>query len=250
MIYKELLAEGRHKPWQEIREWKHHDGWYVDPSTGHDWARIEPEIFINPLVGIAPEVIIGPESLIDQGVIISRGVVIRSRVNIGSEAIIEEKAVINEGVRIGSAAHIGPQASIGSGANLGKWVSIGPGVIVGPKVFISPGVIISEGAVISESPICVTGLDFQVVIWNGWLQLGWELHSAAQWKEFTDDDLVQMENKTVSPGITLHFIRTYLDAFLQLEEPLGQNNLSKFRRERCTVNLDSIKSLSAEENDE
>src|SRR5574341_437875 len=74
-----------------------------------------------------------------------------------------------------------------------------------------------DGIVLKRAPLYIHGLYWAVVILDDHMQVGCELHSLAEWREFDDARIVEMDGKSA-----LRFWRAHKSALLALAESDGR----------------------------
>ena len=75
-----------------------------------------------------------------------------------------------------------------------------------------------DGVVISQQPIQLYGLHWSVTILDAHMQIGCELHSLAEWSDFDDARIVEMDGRDA-----LRFWREHKDALLSMARSCGRS---------------------------
>jgi len=157
-----------------------------------------------------------------------------SGVWIGSNVQIENNAWIGNGVRLGSNIRIESDVKIRSGVWIGNdiWIESGvwieSGIRIESGVWIESGIRIESGIQLRNRRSCsaflitISGFLWPITIDRCFLRIGCEKHAIAEWREFSDDEIAEMDEDA------LEFWHKHKNWILKLGENILSDEKNKY----------------------
>jgi hypothetical protein len=130
-----------------------------------------------------------------------------------TDAVLFEHKVSDEVQAIGLAMRDALEASVSARANLAG-ANLAGAYLAGANL---AGAKWRDGITINRAPLQLFGLHYTVHILDAHMQIGCELHTLAEWRDFDDERIVKMDGRSA-----LRFWRSHKAALLAMAESDGR----------------------------